>query len=76
MGDYDAAKKMFDHYSEVDEELLKVRQVVIDNKIPRRIGLQPNLFLNSLEDNVEYKDYEESFEGVIKSVVERYPDPF
>ena len=37
MGDFDEAKKMFDHYSEVDETLLKVRQIVIDNRIPRRL---------------------------------------
>lgn len=65
MGDYDEAKKMFDHYSEVDEEMLKVRQIVIDNKIPRRIGLQPNIALNSTENTVDYKNYEETFEGVI-----------
>ena len=28
MGDYDSAKKFFDHYSEVDEEMLKVRKHV------------------------------------------------
>ena len=39
MGDYEAAKKMFDHYSEVDEEMMKLRKIVIDNKIPRRIEL-------------------------------------
>lgn len=37
MGDFDAAKKMFDHYSEVDETLLRVRDIVIANKIPRRL---------------------------------------
>lgn len=76
MGDYNEAKKMFDYYSKVDEELLKVRQIVIDNKIPRRIGLQPNLFLNPAENEVTYKDYEETLEGVIKSAIERYPDAF
>jgi len=45
MGDYDSAKKFFDHYSEVDEEMLKVRRHVLINKLPRRLELQPNLFL-------------------------------
>lgn len=76
MGDYDEAKKMFDHYSEVDEEMLKVRQIVIDRKIPRRINLQPNLFLDAETGIPTYKQYEESFEGVIQSAVERYPDAF
>jgi hypothetical protein len=39
MGDYEEGKKMFDHYSIVDEEMLKLRKIVIDNKIPRRIEL-------------------------------------
>ena len=39
MGDYEAAAKFFNHYSEVDEEMLKVRQIVLDNKLPRRLEL-------------------------------------
>jgi len=76
MGDFDEGKKMFDHYSEVDEELLRVRKIVIDWKVPRRIELQPNLFLRGKEEEVFYRDYEESFEGVIQSFVERYPEAF
>lgn len=76
MGDYEEAKKMFDHYSEVDETMLKVRQIVIDNKIPRRLTQQPNLFLDPKTGEPYYKDYEDSFEGFIQSAVERYPDPF
>jgi dipeptidyl-peptidase-3 len=76
MGDYDEAKKFFDHYSQVDEELLRVRQIVIDNKIPRRINLQPNLQLDPVTGEPVYTGYDETFEGVIKSSVERYSDPF
>ena len=76
MGDFEEAKKMFDHYSEVNEEMMKVRQIVIDNKIPRRIELQPNLLLDSVTGEPEYKNYEESFEGVIASYVERFPNAF
>jgi hypothetical protein len=39
MGDYESAKKFFDHYSEVDEEMLKVRKLVLINKLPRRLEL-------------------------------------
>ena len=72
MGDYDSAKKFFDHYSEVDEEMLKVRRHVLINKLPRRLELQPNLFLQ--ENLISYKDYEPTFEGLIQSYVERF-DP-
>ena len=46
IGDFDTAKTFFDHYSAVDEEMMKIRKIVIDNKLPRRLELQPNLFLN------------------------------
>jgi len=39
LGDFDSAKVFFDHYSEVDEEMLKVREIVIANKKPRRLEL-------------------------------------
>ena len=37
MGDYDSGKAFFDHYSEVDEEMLKIREIVIAHKLPRRL---------------------------------------
>ena len=39
IGDFDAAKKFFDHYSQVDEFFLKIRDIVINNKKPRRLEL-------------------------------------
>lgn len=76
MGDFDAAKKMFDGYSQVDETMLRVRDLVIQNKVPRRINLQPNVILTPGKTAPEYKGYEETFEGVIQSYVERYNDSF
>ena len=76
MGDFDEAKKFFEHYSEVDEQLLKVRDIVIANKIPRRLTQQPNLFLDQEAGEPTYKNYEETFEGYILSNVERYSESF
>lgn len=76
LGDFDTAKVFFDHYSEVDEEMLKVREIVIANKLPRRLELQPNLFLDPQSHDVVYKDYDDNFEGIISSAVERFPDTF
>ena len=58
--------------------MLKLRKIVIDNKIPRRLELQPNILLNYVDSSCEivYKDYEESFEGIIQSMIERFPSPF
>lgn len=76
MGDFAAAKAMFDGYSVVDAEMLKVRDIVIANKVPRRINLQPNVTLDPVSGEPQYKGYDESFEGVIQSYVERFPDAF
>ena len=46
MGDYDTEKTFFDHYSMVDDEMLRVRDIVLAHKLLRRLELQPNLFLN------------------------------
>lgn len=72
MGDFEAAKKMFDGYSAVDDEMLRVRDIVIANKVPRRINLQPNVFLDHTNPEPYYKGYDETFEGVIQSYTERY----
>lgn len=60
MGDFEAGKELFEHYSAVDEQMIKLRQIVIDWKLPRRLELQPNLFFKEGDAEVEYKDYEAS----------------
>jgi len=72
IGDYEGAEKFFDYYSQVDETMLKVREIVLANKVPRRLELQPNLQMVK-EDAPEYKEYDASFEGIIQSYCERYP---
>merc|ERR1712079_978359 len=47
IGDYDTAKEFFDHYSKVDETMLRVCKIVKENKKPRRLELQPNLRLET-----------------------------
>ena len=76
VGDYDSAKTFFDGYSTVDDEMLRVREIVIANKLPRRLELQPNLFYNPKSFDVDYEDYTDSFEGVIRSHVERFEGSF
>lgn len=79
MGDYDEGKKFFDHYSQVDETMLKVREIVVARKKPRRLELQPNLVLaidRSDTQKVLYKPYPETHEGIIQSHIERYPGTF
>jgi len=72
MGDFEAGKALFEHYSAVDEQMLKLRKIVIDWKLPRRLELQPNLFFSEGASSVEYRDYEATQEGIIQSFTDRY----
>jgi len=72
IGDFEGAEKFFDHYSQVDETMMKVREIILANKVPRRLELQPNLQMEKA-DTPEYKEYAASFEGIIQSYCERYP---
>ncbi len=46
LGDVDNAKKMFDHFSEVNETWLQWRDIAISRKRPRKILVQANTVVN------------------------------
>lgn len=69
-GDIVNGRAFFEKYSQVDEEMLKVRQIVIENKLPRRLECNMNLKLT--EDGVDVINYEPSHQGIIESFADRY----
>ena len=75
MGDYETAKEWFEEYAKVDDFFLHVKRIVEANKLPRRLENQPNILLNKI-GKVEYKDYDQSLEGIVQSYVERFPNIF
>ena len=62
----------FDKYKQVDEQMLRLRQIVIANKRPRKIELQHDIELVGNEEDVKYKKFEESHSGIIESQVFHY----
>lgn len=66
--DLDAATKMFQGYSHVDDKFMRIRDIVIANRKPRRLEVQGNLL-----DPHTYQAYDDSFEGIIHSYLDRYP---
>ena len=79
IGDFDTAKTFFDHYSKVDETMMRCRKIIMDNKLPRRLELQPNLRLNRSADGghkVDYIGYESNFDGIVQSYIERWEGAF
>lgn len=75
MGDFETAEKWFGEYMKVDDHFLKIKRIVEANKLPRRLELQPNLFQEAY-GKIQYKDYDLSHEGIVRSYVERFPDVF
>lgn len=71
-GCVERGQKFYDHYSLVNEYFLKVRDIVINKKKPRRVELNNNLVRYN-EELIEAQVYPESFEGIIVSYAERYP---
>lgn len=49
----------------------KVRQVVLDNKQPRKVFVQANTYLDEKSGEVTCKQYEPTLEGMIQSWVDR-----
>jgi dipeptidyl-peptidase-3 len=70
-GASDKGKKFYDEYSEVSDFFLKVREIVIKKKKPRRMDLNNNLVRYS-ETCIEPCSYPETFEGVILSYADRF----
>eukprot|EP00826_Nyctotherus_ovalis_P055152 TRINITY_DN7308_c0_g3_i2.p3 TRINITY_DN7308_c0_g3~~TRINITY_DN7308_c0_g3_i2.p3 ORF type:complete len:204 (+),score=85.06 TRINITY_DN7308_c0_g3_i2:1347-1958(+) len=75
MGDLQRGKELFDYYSKVDENMLKIREVALMYKVSRRLELQGNLRVEK-DGSIKYVGYEKTLEGVIQSFVERYDCEF
>lgn len=68
--DFEAGKQLYDDITSVDEWWeTKVREVVLRNKVPRKLFVQGNTVLEG--DKVTLKEYEPTLEGLIQSYVER-----
>lgn len=78
-GDYEAAKAMYDKYSDVPEDgehpFGKWWKIVLANKQPRKIFVQANTSVTGQDEDVKLTNYEATFEGFIQSWVDRFPTP-
>jgi dipeptidyl-peptidase-3 len=70
-GDFEQAKAFTEKYSAVNDHFLKIRKIIIDVNIPRRLELYHNLEIGT-DSNINIKQYSDSLEGIINSYVDRY----
>ncbi len=70
-GDFKSAKEFSDKHSQVSDFFLKIRQIIIDSAIPRRLELYHNIEMDE-NNQIKIKTYSESLEGIINSFVDRY----
>jgi len=71
-GAAERAQNWYNHYSEVDVEMEKIRDIVMKKKGPGRLCLYSNLTRYS-EGEIHARDYASCFEGIIHSYADRYP---
>ncbi|KAL4783221.1 peptidase family M49-domain-containing protein [Aspergillus varians] len=68
--DVEAGKALYDDITSIDEWWgTKVRDIVLKNKVPRKVFVQGNTILEGEE--VILKEYEPTLEGIIQSFAER-----
>lgn len=69
--DVNEGKKLYEHYSKVNEEYIKMREVVMNRKQPRRIFVQSHTELNT-NGTVNYREFDTSPAGVVDSFMTRF----
>lgn len=70
-GASDRGTKFYNEYSTVSDFFLKVRDIVMQKKKPRRVELNNNLVRYS-EQCIEPVTYPETFEGIVLSYADRF----
>eukprot|EP00980_Cylindrotheca_fusiformis_P011381 scaffold2638_cov114-Cylindrotheca_fusiformis.AAC.9 len=77
LGDVENGSKLYNGLSEVPEDMLDLRSIVMARKEPRKILIQPYLKLSSdgdeNEDDVELVNFPLTTFGMIESFVARFP---
>jgi len=72
LADLENGSKMFNAYSIVDDKMLKIREIVMARKEPRKLLVQPCLALKE-DKSVELKAFPATTAGMIESFVARFP---
>jgi len=72
LADFENGSKMYDAYSQVPDEMAKLREIVMARKEPRKLLIQPHMQKDD-DGNVQLKTFSETPEGMVESFVARFP---
>ena len=70
-GNFEKGSEFYAKYSQVSPFFLKIRDLVISKKMPRKLVLNNNLV--KTPEGITPEVYPENFEGIISSFQDRYP---
>jgi len=79
LGDVENGTKLYNQYSEVTEEMVGLREIVMARKEPRKIMIQPHMYLEHKAGGgegdtvVQLQTFPVSPEGMVQSFVARFP---
>jgi dipeptidyl-peptidase III len=72
LGDVKNGTKFYNEYSEVPEDMARLREVVMARKEPRKLLIQPHMYKDS-DGKIQLKSFPSTPEGMIESFVTRFP---
>ena len=67
IADVENGLKFFENAANVDEKMLKYRNIVLKHQLPRRVELMDDLELGENQKDVKYISFEATFQGLITS---------
>ena len=74
IGDVENANNCIEHYSEVDEKFLKIKNIIDkkEKERPKTLFLFHNLVRDEEDGTVTCKEYTKNYEGIIESNLDRF----
>ena len=73
LGDAENGTKFYNEYSEVPEEMAKLREIVMARKEPRKILIQPHMKKDPSDGTIKLQTFPCTPSGMVESFVARFP---
>ncbi|GAM17970.1 hypothetical protein SAMD00019534_011450 [Acytostelium subglobosum LB1] len=70
-GNVSEATKLFEEYTNVSDEYLALRDIVMEKKVPRKVFVQAHTFVNVF-GSVDMLEFEDNCSGMIESMTTRF----